>query len=102
MVDESWARMYPYGQEAAPGEFTVALRILNHAPDTQTFEIHWNPPSGVRLVRAERRLRIAARAEKSATATLRATIPGLYVITAGLRFGSHELPDWTEAIVRVK
>jgi hypothetical protein len=102
MVDESWARMYPYGQEVAPGEFTVALRILNHAPEAQTFEIDWNPPPGVRLVSAERRLRIAARTEKSATARLRVTTPGLYVLTAGLRFGSHELPDWTEAIVRVK
>jgi glyoxylase-like metal-dependent hydrolase (beta-lactamase superfamily II) len=101
MLDESWARMYPYGQESAIGEFTVSLRILNHAPDAREFEVRWNPPPGVRLVSGERRVRIGRRAEGSVTARFRADTSGLYVITAGVRFGAHDLPDWAEAMVRV-
>jgi glyoxylase-like metal-dependent hydrolase (beta-lactamase superfamily II) len=102
MLDESWARMYPYGQAVDAGEFAVALRVVNHAPDTRDYEIAWNPPPGVTLVSAERRLRLSGHAEKSAAARFRADKPGLYIVTAGLRFGKHELPEWTEAMVRVK
>ena len=102
MLDESWARMYPYGQEVAPGEFTIALKILNHAPDARDYYLTWNPPAGVTLVGGERRVHISPRAEKVATARFRATRAGLYVVTAGLRFGAHELPEWTEAMVRVR
>jgi glyoxylase-like metal-dependent hydrolase (beta-lactamase superfamily II) len=102
MVDESWARMYPYGQETGPGEFTVELRIVNHAPEAHEFDVSWNPPPGVSLVRGERKVRIAARAERSLQARLRADTPGLYLVTAGVRFGPHELPDWAEAMVRVR
>jgi glyoxylase-like metal-dependent hydrolase (beta-lactamase superfamily II) len=102
MLDESWARIYPYGQETAPGEFTLALRILNHAPDAQEYDVAWNPPAGVRLLSAERRVRIGARSETSLSARFRADGPGLYLITAGVRFGAYDLPDWAEAMVRVR
>jgi glyoxylase-like metal-dependent hydrolase (beta-lactamase superfamily II) len=102
MLDESWARMYPYGQEIAPGEFTLELRLLNHAAAARDFNVTWNPPPGVTLVSAERRVRIPGRAEKAVTARLRAGTTGLYIVTAGVRFGPHDLPDWAEAMVRVK
>lgn len=102
LLDESWARLYPYGQEIDKGEFEVQLRIMNHAPTAQTFDVRWNAPAGMRAVAMENRVRVNARTEGRATARFLAPRSGLYVVTVDVRFGSHSLPEWTEAMVRVR
>ncbi len=42
-IDESWARVDPYGSEARDREnVTLRLRILNHAPQRETYHVKWN------------------------------------------------------------
>ena len=101
MVDASWARTYPYSQQTSTGEFSISTRVTNHSGDARDFAVSWNPPAGVDLLDSDRRITVAAHQEGTANARFRASAPGLYVITAGLRFGTYDLPDWAEAIVRV-
>jgi glyoxylase-like metal-dependent hydrolase (beta-lactamase superfamily II) len=102
LLDEEWARIYPYGQEVAAGEFALAMHITNHAADTREFQVIWNPPAGVELVSADRSVRVEPHRDGSASARFRCQAPGLYMVTAGLTFGDYSLADWAEAMVRVK
>ncbi|MEZ5399540.1 MAG: MBL fold metallo-hydrolase [Bryobacteraceae bacterium] len=103
MVDESWARIHPYGQEAAPGaEVTLELRILNHAPSEMHYDVTWNLPEDWRLVDAPRSVTIAARKEGRLRARIKTGAPGLEVPTATIAFGQFKLNAWTEALVHVK
>jgi glyoxylase-like metal-dependent hydrolase (beta-lactamase superfamily II) len=47
MIDESWARVYPYAQTLRQGEVVaLSVRITNHAPNEMTYEVDWNVPRG--------------------------------------------------------
>ena len=62
MVDESWARVFPYGSEISAGETVeLQLRITNHAPSRMTYKAAWNLPAGLELIRADGELAIAPR-----------------------------------------
>lgn len=103
MVDESWARVYPYGSELAAGEtLDLELRITNHAPDRMTYKAKWNLPAGVTLVSSESERTIGARADGVLRARIRAVTPGLHVVTADVSFAGRDLKQWTEALVRVR
>ena len=102
MIDESWARVYPYAQEVSPGEFTLELRVMNHSAAGQDFQVKWRPPAGIQLISEEKSVQIRAQSEGRATARFRPVRPGLHVVTVDLRFGKYELPEWTEAMVRVR
>jgi glyoxylase-like metal-dependent hydrolase (beta-lactamase superfamily II) len=102
MIDESWARVYPYAQTLRRGEVVaLSIRITNHAPNEMTYKVDWNVPKDWQHLGGENRVTIPARAEGEVEAHFRATGPGLHVVTAGLSFGSWQLPAWTEALVRV-
>jgi glyoxylase-like metal-dependent hydrolase (beta-lactamase superfamily II) len=103
MLDESWARSYPYGQTVVEGEeVSLQLRITNHAPAAMKYLIKWNLPEGWDLLEASNRLTVAARQDGVFRARFRASRLGLHVITADVSFGSWTLPAWTEALVRVR
>jgi glyoxylase-like metal-dependent hydrolase (beta-lactamase superfamily II) len=103
MVDESWARVYPYGSAIAAGEtLELELRITNHAPDRTAYHARWNLPAGLTLVSADRERSIAAREDGVLRARVRAVSPGLHVVTADVSFAGRELRRWTEALVRVQ
>lgn len=102
-VDESWARMYPYGSSVASGEkLTLELKILNHSPKTETYRVQWHAPPGLRLVESQARVTIQARSEGAVRAVFEAAGAGLHVVTADVGFGGRTLLEWTEAMVRVK
>jgi hypothetical protein len=102
MIDESWARVYPYAQTLRRGEVVaLSVRITNHAPNEMTYKVDWNVPKHWQHLGGENRVTIPARAEGEVGAHFRANGPGLHVVTAGLSFGSWQLPAWTEALVRV-
>ena len=43
MVDESWARVFPYGSDIGVGEtLELELRITNHAPERMIYKASWN------------------------------------------------------------
>ncbi len=103
MVDESWARVYPYAQEVKPGEtFGMSVRITNHAPGPVTYRVRWNAPAGWEIVGDQGRVTIPPRRDGKFEARFRATSAGLHVVTADLSFGSWQLPAWTEGLVRVR
>jgi hypothetical protein len=103
MVDESWARIHPYGAAVKAGEeVELELRILNHAPRAMVYDVTWNLPEGVTLVRASRSVSTVPRTEGKAKATVRSDQPGLHVITVDIRAGNTGLRHTTEALVRVR
>jgi glyoxylase-like metal-dependent hydrolase (beta-lactamase superfamily II) len=102
-IDESWARVDPYGSEAPRGaNVTVRLRILNHSPRPETYAVKWNLPAGWKMVQADRSVAISARREGAARAVFTAQGDGLHVVTADVTFGGRQLREWVEALVRVK
>jgi hypothetical protein len=103
MVDESWARVFPYGSNIGVGETVeLELRITNHAPGRMLYKATWNLPAGLELIRADRERQIVPRGDGVLRARVRAVAPGLHIATADLSFGGRELKQWTEALVRVR
>ena len=103
MVDESWARIHPYGSEVKSGEIVeLQMRIMNHAPDRLTYRTKWNLPSGWKQIDGQTAISIPARQEGTIKARVRAGAPGLHVITADVAFAGRELKQWTESLVRVR
>lgn len=102
-IDESWATVDSYGSEARDGEnVTLRLRILNHAPQRETYRVNWNVPAGWKVVEANREVAIPAHNEGAAQAVFTVQGAGLYVVTADIEFAGRQLREWTEAIVRVR
>jgi glyoxylase-like metal-dependent hydrolase (beta-lactamase superfamily II) len=103
MVDESWARVYPYAQTVKQEEVVaLSVRITNHAPSEMTYRVNWNVPAGWQFVGGENSVTIPAREDGELKARFRATGQGLQVVTAALSFGTWQLPAWTEALVRIR
>lgn len=103
MVDESWARIHPYGSEVRRGErIDLQLRIRNHTSQPLLHTVRWNLPRGIVLESADRNVRISGLQDGIARARVRATQPGLHVVTADVSFAGRELKQWTEALVRVR
>ena len=103
MTDESWARIHPYGSEAAAFDnVELKLRILNHAADRLTYRVNWNLPKGWSLAEGARELSIGPRQEGSLKVVLRAGTEGLHLVTADIAFAGRELKYWTEAFIRVR
>ncbi len=103
MIDESWARVYPYEQTVKQGEIVaLSVRITNHAPNTTTYKVKWNVPSGWLRVAGENSATIPATEDGELKARFRVTGPGLQVVTVDLSFGSWQLRAWTEGLVRVR
>ena len=102
MVDESWARVFPYGSDIGVSETVeLELRITNHAPERMIYKASWHFPAGLKVIRADREREIPPRQDGVLRARVRAVSPGLHVATADLSFGGRELKQWTEALVRV-
>ncbi len=105
-LDEGWARFYPYARAASPGEtIKLSLRIMNHSPVEQSFEVRLHLPPGWTLCSlTPAPIRIPSREEGAVEMTI--TVPdvapaGTSILTADLRWGEWELREWTEAMVTV-
>ena len=102
-IDESWARVDPYGSEARDGEnVTLRLRILNHAPQRETYHVKWNVPAGWKMVETDREVAVPAYKEGTTRAVFTVQGEGLNVVTADVEFAGRQLREWTEALVRVR
>jgi glyoxylase-like metal-dependent hydrolase (beta-lactamase superfamily II) len=103
MLDESWARLHPYGTEAKTGDAVeFELRILNHAPRRLTYDVKWNLPDGWSVVDAQTSVTLDPRKQGAVRARLRPGMAGLHILTADIRFAGHHLREWTEAMVRIR
>jgi glyoxylase-like metal-dependent hydrolase (beta-lactamase superfamily II) len=102
-IDESWAAVDPYGSEARQGEnVTLKVRILNHAPEAEHYQVKWNAPADWKLVKADREVIIQAHQEGFARVVFTAGSAGLRVVTANIEFEGRQLREWTEALVRCR
>ncbi len=101
MVDEGWARIFPYvSQVSVATPLTLSLRLTNHAPVRTTYQVHWHLPEGWKPA-ASASVTIAAQADGAVSTTISAPSVGLHLITASIRFPGHQLHEWVEALVRV-
>jgi glyoxylase-like metal-dependent hydrolase (beta-lactamase superfamily II) len=105
-LDESWARFYPYAIDARPGQtLTLRLRLMNHSPAAQSFDVRVRPPTGWKIqAQSPNPIRINAREEGSVEARVSVpenAAPGVHLLTADLRWGDWDLRAWTEAMVSV-
>ena len=100
MVDESWARVFPYGRKS--GGRNGRTRIADHKPRTRPDDLQGLGLHGLELIRADREREMVPRGDGVLRARVRATVPGLHVVTADLSFTGRELKQWTEALVRVR
>ncbi len=104
MVDEGWARMYPYASEVKAGEaFPLAVRMTNHAPTRTGYRVEWHLPEGwMRSAVSGDAVSIAARADGEVAGSFLAPKAGFYLVTASIQLNERRLPEWVEAMVRVK
>lgn len=105
-LDEQWAWLFPYGQEAkAGGEFSVTLRIVNYSPEARRFQVTPHAPEGISLsIDGDSLLQIESHQEGKIIFKGRITKdakPGVQVLTMSLRNDTWDLPHWCEALVKV-
>ncbi|MCX8109559.1 MAG: MBL fold metallo-hydrolase, partial [Verrucomicrobiae bacterium] len=104
-LDEGWCTFYPYATEVRAGDSAqISVRITNHSPCIQSFEITIHGPEG--WVHGDTRvLTLPPATEGAVFVTLSVpsdTTPGLRVITADVSWGNHDLRHWAECLVEVK
>jgi glyoxylase-like metal-dependent hydrolase (beta-lactamase superfamily II) len=103
-LDEQWARFDPYGVTARPGEeISLSAVIANHSTRANQFTITPHAPAGWT---SPRPVTVKAQAAAEGAAAVKLRVPqnasGLYVLTADVRFGAHDLRDWFEALIEVR
>lgn len=103
-IDEQWARVYPYGQETAPGKHVeVTVRLLNHSAKRTTFTVHLNIPVGFES--ESETLTVAANPRQEAKARFQVKVPdspssSIHVVTADVQFGPWDLRQWCEGLIK--
>lgn len=104
-TDERWARFFPYGLKAFPGQtMEMAVNILNHSDALGAFTVRPNMPDGLRCSVQNVPLLVPPRGEKHVDfriTVLPDTPPGVYVLTADVQFEGHTLKQWCEALIEV-
>lgn len=104
-VDEQWIKVYPYGQEASPGQTVAyAVKIFNHSDVPKTFIIEPNAPEGVSVEPHVASLVIEPRTERERTFKIKVSeqvSPGVEVLTFSIQFDRWDLREWSEALIEI-
>jgi len=104
-IDEQWARIYPYGQQAEAGQYVgVTVKILNHSSSAQVYAVSLTVPENLQSEPKSASVRIEPREE--AELHFRITIPEpvskkLYVVTCDVEFDKWHLRDWCESLIEI-
>jgi len=104
-IDERWARIYPYGQQAKPGQaIEITVKIMNHSNTAEEFTVAPKVPDGFGLMPEK----VSANIEplKQSDMLFRLNVPGNVsespkVITCDVAFNRWDLRHWCEAVVEV-
>jgi acetyl esterase/lipase/glyoxylase-like metal-dependent hydrolase (beta-lactamase superfamily II) len=105
-IDERWARIYPYGQAARPGQTVeMEVRILNHSDRAHEYTVTPHVPGGFRVQPDQTRVTIDPR--KEAAVVFQVTVPSsatapVAVITADIAFDQWNLRHWCEGILELE
>jgi hypothetical protein len=104
-IDERWARIHPYGQEARPGAWIeVTVRIRNHSDKPQIFEAVLNVPEGFAVRPDSASVKAEAGQEMTAHFQVKlpgAAQPGVQVVTADILFSTWNLRQWCEGLLKI-
>ncbi len=105
-LDESWARLQPYGiQTERTQSFVCRAVLLNHSAQGGAFEVRPNLPKGwVLKGKAPGQVWIPPGQEGVIEFTVLPAAdaaPGLFILTADVTSPQGELREWTEAMVRI-
>lgn len=104
-IDEQWARIYPYGQKASPGETVeCSVRIFNHSAVSRTFKLIPDKTEGTDIQPAEASLVITPDSEgiKKFKVKVSKKIPsGISLFTVSIKSAEWDLHEWAEALIEV-
>jgi len=105
-IDEQWARIYPYGQTARPGQTVeVEVRLLNHSDRAHEYIVTLHLPDGFAAEPASGRLMVEPRTEGAITVRVSvpaSSVPSACVVTADVAFDRWDLRHWCEALIEVQ
>lgn len=105
-IDERWARVYPYGQTARPGQTVEAqVRILNHSARSHEYTVALHVPDGFGAEPPQARLTVESGQEKPVSfqiAVPTSATESVAVITADIAFDHWDLRHWCEALIEVQ
>jgi len=105
-IDEQWARIYPYGQTARPGQTAEAeIRLLNHSDRAHKYTVTPHLPDGFTAEPESAHLTVEPRTEGAITiriAVPTSLVPSVYVVTADVAFDRWDLRHWCEALLEVQ
>jgi glyoxylase-like metal-dependent hydrolase (beta-lactamase superfamily II) len=104
-LDEQWAWFHPYGSTAKAGQrLELELRLWNHSQRERTFEVLMGSAPDLEVVGALAKATIPPCESRAVKVPLRVrdgALPGVRVITAGLRSEGIAVDHWIEALVKV-
>jgi glyoxylase-like metal-dependent hydrolase (beta-lactamase superfamily II) len=104
-IDERWAKIYPYGQKASPGQtMDVTVKILNHSGSPEVFTAKVNVPKGFGL--EPEKISRSIEPRKESDMRFRVTVPrnaskSVQVITCDLEFEGWDLRHWCESLLEI-
>ncbi len=103
-LDEGWAEPHPYWITLHPGQSApLALRITNHSPHEQIFQLTAHVPRGLQVT-GTAPVRVAPRSGGACAMQL-AVSPdcpaGLHPVTFDVGWEGEALREWSEAVVEV-
>jgi len=105
-VDEQWARIYPYGQEIHPGQWSpLTVKLLNHSTTPNTFVVTMNPPPGFEIEPQKVSVTAAPAQEAEAQFRVRARnrpAQAIQVVTADIQVGPWDLRQWCEGLLQAQ
>ncbi|MEZ5432791.1 MAG: MBL fold metallo-hydrolase [Verrucomicrobiales bacterium] len=105
-IDEQWASLFPYGQEAKVGsKLRIEARLWNHSQTDRTFSVRLHLPSGWSGSANTQEVRIDARERGKATFEVvlpEDCKPGITVLTADILSGPDiEQKEFCESLVKI-
>ncbi len=106
LMDEGWARFYPYAMRAEAGESVQCkLNLMNHSPQSQPYTAKVHLPKGWQLEAITPQL-VCVPPRQEGVMEVRLTVPkdcrpGLFVISADVQWPGGDLREWSEALITV-
>ena len=104
-IDEQWAAIYPYTQEARPGgSVDLSVRIFNHSAVARTFTLEPDKASGFDVEPAGAALVIQPQSE--GRQNFKVKIPenvssGLSLFFVSVKFDGWDLHEWCESMIGI-
>jgi glyoxylase-like metal-dependent hydrolase (beta-lactamase superfamily II) len=104
-VDGQWIRYYPYGQKVKPGQITdCSVKIMNHSGLQKRFVITPVLPDGFSMEPMGGSLVTGPLEEGEIKMKIKIPgniSPGIYGITANVKFDGWDLHEWCETLLEV-